>query len=89
MGVRSAVSFARTQPRPEAGNVNRKQYGADRVGPDQFQNRRRIIIHGLKSENDETVMESILDIYQTMSAIIFSTDVVEIERLGKPDAKDP
>ena len=90
MGERAAASLNRTQPRPEETNVNRNQYGTARMGPDQerFQNRRRsVIIHGLRTDEDTNLMEHVLDIFQAMGAIIFASDIVDIERLGKSDVK--
>ena len=46
---------------------------------------RNIIIHGLKPKDDDSLMEPILDLFQAMGAIIFSSDIEDIVTLGRAD----
>ena len=88
VGARAAVELDRTHRRPEGENVNRKQYGGAQAGADRQRNRRRsIVMHGLWAETDDALMDEILDVCQAMNAIIFSSDIVDIDRLGRSDPK--
>ena len=83
--VAAAKIANRTQP--DVGPVTSKQYGGPHAEASEFRNRRRsIIIHGMNAVKDEDLMEHVLDISQELDVIVFSTDVLEITRLGNPDA---
>ena len=74
--------------RPEANTVKGKQYGGPHVGASsEFQVRRRsVIIHGLNKVSDDELMETVLDICQTLNVIVFASDVDDISRIGRVES---
>ena len=79
-GERTAKEVNRTT-RPDVDKVNRNGAQAERS---QDQNRRsNIVIHGLKIDKEEDMVEKVLDMCQAMKAIVFSSDIVDISWLGR------
>ena len=85
-GARTARE-ANTREKPKVNNMQRKQYGGphEERPPRHQQRRQSIVIRGLQVQNDDALMENILDLCQAMGEIVFSSDVEEILRLGRPN----
>ena len=83
-----AAAEKENRTRPDVDRSWYKQYGGAHAGPSGMNTRRSsIIIHGLDDTKDDDLMEKVLDICQAIKAIIFSSDIDAITRLGNPDSK--
>ena len=82
-GERAAKEVNRTT-RPDVDRTVRNQHGSAQTDRSQEQNRRsNIVIHGLKIDNEDDMMEKVLDMCQAMKAIVFTSDIVDIAWLGR------
>ena len=82
-GARAAQEASRTH-KPDVYTRSRNQD----VGPHKTnlsaQNRKlNVVIHGLKVNNEENLMEDFLDMCQAMNAIVFASDIDDIMWLGR------
>ena len=83
MGARAAVEVNRTQ-RPDVDTRPRMQYGGAQSARPQSQDRRQnIVVHGIKIDKDEDMLETVLDMCQAMNAVVFSSDIADITWLGR------
>ena len=80
---RASAKFNQSQQRPDADNIHHNKYGRAQGEPDSNDARRQnIVIHGLKVKNEDDLMCAVLDICQAIDVITFTSDIIEIVRLG-------
>ena len=84
----ATVAESVNRTRPDVYKPAARQYGGphDRPDEDQRSRRRNIIIHGLDSVKDDDLLETVLDICQTLNVIAFASDVEDVTRLGRSDS---
>ena len=82
MGARAARE-ANRNPRPDVDTRSCNQNGGAQAANSSEQNRKlSIVIHGLKIDKEQSMLESVLDMCQEMKAIVFASDIDDIQWLG-------
>ena len=92
-GARAAAEANRTNRKPDVYIRDRKEHGGAQASSDPSRNRRNnVIIHGIKVVKDAEMAGVVLDMCQAVGSVIFSSDIVDIARLGPyddPTSKPP
>ena len=82
-GARAAAEVNRTNRKPDVLNKDRKEYGGAQAASNPNLNRRRnVVIHGIQDLKDDEVISTVLDMCQAVGVILFSSDIVDVTRLG-------
>ena len=88
-GARAAKEVDRTS-RLDVYSRSRNQHGRAQASRPQEQDRpMNIVIHGLDIAKEDEIMKMVLDMCQAMDAIVFSSDIIDIDWLGHFEAGLP